>query len=231
MTEQPRVIFFDAVGTLFGVRGSVGEVYAEIAKREAGVEADPETIERTFLDSFKAAPPAKFPTVEPYQLLEREHQWWYDVVRNTFQRADLLDRFPHFDLFFDRLFAYFASADPWFIYPDVFPTLTYWKQQGVELGAISNFDSRLYAVLDALDLSPFFSSVTISTHVGAAKPESEIFERALAAHDCPPEAAWHVGDSYRDDYEGARAAGLRGIWLDRKQSSVTSHPVSSPVRH
>lgn len=25
---RPQVIFFDAVGTLFGVRGSVGQVYA-----------------------------------------------------------------------------------------------------------------------------------------------------------------------------------------------------------
>ena len=28
---QPKVIFLDAVGTLFGVKGSVGEVYREIA--------------------------------------------------------------------------------------------------------------------------------------------------------------------------------------------------------
>ncbi|MGC9504503.1 HAD-IA family hydrolase [Baaleninema sp.] len=213
--KRPKVIFFDAVGTLFGVRGSVGEVYAEVARREAQVETEAAAVETAFFESFKAAPPAEFPETAPEDLLEREQQWWYEVVRNTFETVGVFDRFGDFDRFFDRLFSYFASAEPWFLYPDVLPTLQYWKQQGVELGIVSNFDSRLYAVLEALELSPFFSSVTISTRVGAAKPNPLIFDRAVAAHDCSPEAAWHVGDSYRDDCEGARGAGLRGIWLDR----------------
>ena len=33
MTDLPKVIFFDAVGTLFGVKGSVGTVYKAIAKK------------------------------------------------------------------------------------------------------------------------------------------------------------------------------------------------------
>ncbi|MDC0835305.1 hypothetical protein CKA32_002442 [Geitlerinema sp. FC II] len=217
--KQPKVIFFDAVGTLFGVRGSVGEVYAEVARREAKVETDAVAVETAFVESFKVAPPAEFPDVAPEDLLTREYQWWYEVAHHTFEAVGVRDRFTDFDRFFDRLFSYFASAEPWFVYPDVLPTLTYWKQQGVELGIVSNFDSRLYTVLDALNLSQFFSSVTISTRVGAAKPNRKIFDRAVAAHDCSPEVAWHVGDSYRDDCEGARGAGLRGVWLVRDRET------------
>ncbi|MFM7546146.1 MAG: HAD hydrolase-like protein, partial [Synechococcales cyanobacterium] len=38
----------------------------------------------------------------------------------------------------------------------------------------------------------------------------------LATHHCCPQNAWHIGDSVKEDYIGATAAGLRGIWLQRK---------------
>ncbi|NJK54063.1 MAG: HAD-IA family hydrolase, partial [Leptolyngbyaceae cyanobacterium SU_3_3] len=90
--------------------------------------------------------------------------------------------------------------------------------RGIAIGVLSNFDSRLYAVLKALNLVNFFSSTTISTEVGAAKPSPQIFNAALNKHDCPAELAWHVGDSFKEDYQAAQAAGLRGIWLNRKQN-------------
>lgn len=38
--KKPKVIFLDAVGTLFGVKGSVGTVYSQIAQ-DFGVEVSP----------------------------------------------------------------------------------------------------------------------------------------------------------------------------------------------
>jgi putative hydrolase of the HAD superfamily len=125
------------------------------------------------------------------------------------------EQFEDFEHFFAELYAYFAGADPWVVYPDAYHSLERWRAKGIELGVISNFDSRLYTVLDALALADFFTTVTISTEVGAAKPAPQIFAAALEKHDCDPAEAWHVGDSYEDDYEGARSAGLRGIWLRR----------------
>jgi putative hydrolase of the HAD superfamily len=53
--RSPQVIFVDAVGTLFGVRGSVGEQYAKIAA-EFNVSLDPQLINRAFYQAFQAAP-------------------------------------------------------------------------------------------------------------------------------------------------------------------------------
>lgn len=119
--------------------------------------------------------------------------------------------------FFTELYQHFATADPWFIYPDVLPTLKRWHQLGIELGVLSNFDSRLYSVLQALDLAQFFTSVTISTEVGAAKPDPQIFAVGLNKHNCPAQLAWHIGDSLKEDYQGAKAAGLRAVWLKRDE--------------
>lgn len=211
---SPKVIFLDAVGTLFGVRGSVGEVYGNLAKK-FGVETDPDLLNQAFFKSFRAAAPMAFEGVNPDEVPEREYAWWWAIAAETFQQVGVLNQFQDFAAFFSLLYDHFATAEPWFVYSDTLTTLRHWRNQDVELGILSNFDSRIYSVLNALDLAHFFDSVTISTEIGAAKPNPRVFEAALQKHDCPPEAAWHIGDSFREDYEGATAAGLRGIWLKR----------------
>jgi putative hydrolase of the HAD superfamily len=212
--KRPHVVFFDAVGTLFGVRGSVGQVYREIALRH-GVEVDAAKLDRAFYESFKASPPCTFPGVDVIEIPQLEQQWWNTIAQQTFDRAGVLEQFADFMEFFSDLYYHFETAQPWFIYPDTIPTLEKLQRLNISLGVVSNFDSRLYKVLKALNLADFFESITISTEVGAAKPDPKIFAVALEKHDCLPENAWHIGDSKQEDYEAANAVGLRGVLLDR----------------
>lgn len=212
--SQPQVIFFDAVGTLFGVKGSVGDIYAELA-RPYGVHGDAAAIDSAFYQAFKAAPPMAFPGVDVYSIPAREFEWWKAIAQQTFQSVGVLEQFTHFDHFFDNLYEHFATADPWFLYDDTLKTLIHYKNQGVPMGIVSNFDSRIHRVLLALELAGFFDSITVSTDVGVAKPHGQIFEAALEKHRCTPDQAWHIGDSLKEDYEGATSAGLRGILLQR----------------
>ncbi|MCU0527156.1 MAG: HAD family hydrolase [Elainella sp. Prado103] len=212
---QPQVIFLDAVGTLFGVRGSVGEMYLNVT-RQFGVEMDAQLLDQAFYQSFKSMPfPMAFPGVAVTDIPGKEYDWWQQIAVDTFQRAGIYDRFADFSAFFAQLYHYFASPAPWIIYPETFTMLEFWRQKGVKLGILSNFDTRIHPVLQALNLSNYFDSVTISTEVGAAKPNAEIFQAALAKHDCLPEQAWHIGDSLKEDYEGAKSSGIRAFWLDR----------------
>lgn len=212
---QPQVIFLDAVGTLFGVRGSVGDIYAQLAQGH-GVAADPATLDQAFFRAFRAATPMAFPHSDPAIVPAEEYAWWRVIAQQTFNSAGVLDHFADFDAYFADLYNHFATAEPWFLYPDTLASLQRWQKQGRQLGVISNFDSRLYAVLDALDLTAYFQSITISTEVGAAKPDPSIFAVALEKHGCFPEDAVHVGDSQREDFEGAKAAGLQAVWLQRE---------------
>ena len=50
---------------------------------------------------------------------------------------------------------------------------------------------------------------------GARKPDPAIFEPALELAGCGPEEALHVGDTPEEDVEGARAAGIRPLLIDR----------------
>jgi len=212
--QKPQVIFLDAVGTLFGVKGSVGAIYSQIAA-DFGVEVAAESLEQSFLAIFPTSPPLAFPNVEPAQIPELEYQWWRSLTEAVFNNLGYLARFPDFEAFFGQLYRHFATAEPWVLYEDVIPALRLWQIQGIELGIISNFDSRIYQVLAELGLEYFFRSITISSQTGAAKPDPEIFQIALQKHDCSPAQAWHIGDSKKEDYQGAKALGIEAFLIKR----------------
>ena len=96
------------------------------------------------------------------------------------------------------------------------------KERGHELGIISNFDSRLFTVLRGLGLAELFDTITISSLAHAAKPAPKIFQLALDKHAMDPEEAVHVGDSRRDDVEGARKAGLQAVLIERESQLFAS---------
>lgn len=213
-TNLPKVIYLDAFGTLFGVKGSVGELYSNLA-RTAQVVTDPHAVNRAFYQSFAASERLAFPKAAPAAVPELEYRWWKVIVAETFERVGALDKFNDFDTFYAGLYGYFETAAPWQVYPDTVTSLSRWQAMGIELGVISNFDSRLYRVLSVLNLAAYFQSVTISTEVGAAKPTTKIFEVALAKHSCPAQQAWHIGDSASEDYAGAQSVGMRAILVSR----------------
>jgi putative hydrolase of the HAD superfamily len=68
---RPKVIFLDAVGTLFGVRDSVGAAYHTIA-RQFNVTADAAALDRAFFQCFKQAPPMAFPDAAAADIPQRE---------------------------------------------------------------------------------------------------------------------------------------------------------------
>jgi putative hydrolase of the HAD superfamily len=207
-----KVVFFDAAGTLIEPRSSVGEIYAEAA-REFGFNAVPQTLQQNFVSRFREQPPMAFPVgTPPATLSSLEKDWWRNLVRDVF---DGLGPFPRFDEFFDDVFDRFRKRDLWRVYEDVRPTLSALKDRGLRLGVVSNFDSRLYDILWDCDLGRFFNSVHISTQVGAAKPDPAIFQAALGFHSAEAGQGAHVGDSPREDFEGAAAVGLNAVLLDR----------------
>ena len=215
MSQPVRAIFFDAADTLFHVNGSVTEIYLQHAL-EFGFQRTPDSlasIKQAFGRAFHDAPPPVFAATEPAQIKQSERLWWFDIVHNVFYRVGMFERF---DDFFERVFEVFEDPGSWQLFPDTLPTITTLQEQGLELGIISNFDSRLFAVLRGLGIADKFATVTISSLAHAAKPSPKIFHLALEKHAVDPEEAMYVGDSLRDDVEGAKKAGLRAILLDRE---------------
>jgi putative hydrolase of the HAD superfamily len=215
----PKVIFFDAVGTLFGIKGSVGEIYGEIASKH-GVVVSSQEIDNAFSKAFSQASPLAFAGLDSLNIPQQEYQWWYGIAESVFEQVGILDKFKNFELFFQELYVYFATKKPWELYLDTINTLEKWQQNQVELGIISNFDTRIYQVLELLKIKPYFTSITISSEVGSAKPDPIIFKTALAKHNCSPEQAWHIGDSLNEDYQGAKSVGIKAFLLERDKLNL-----------
>ena len=208
---QKTIIFFDAAGTLLTVNGSVGERYAVLA-REYGKDVAPHEIETGFRRSFPNAPPLAFPGVPAAKLAELEHAWWRAVVRDVFAG---FGPFPRFDAYFDALYAAFAQPEAWRLYPETRATLDTLRDRGYRLGVISNFDARLFGLLDGLGIADRFDQIIASSRAGAAKPDPAIFRHTLTECGVDAEQAVHIGDMYELDVLGARAADVATILIDR----------------
>src|SRR5215469_15925650 len=100
--SRPRVIFFDAAGTLFESREPIGEVYAHIA-RQFGLDASVAAVTAGFRHAFGSAPPLAFGLGRrPGELRRLEREWWRERVAESFKD---LGTFDDFDAYFDALFA------------------------------------------------------------------------------------------------------------------------------
>lgn len=223
MSRSIRVVFFDAADTLFHVNGSVAEIYLHHAA-QFGFPQTPGSlgaIKQAFARAFREAPPPVFAATEPAQIKQSERLWWFDVVHNVFYRVGMFERF---DDFFERVFEVFEDPASWRLFPETSSVLSQLKARDIELGIISNFDSRLFTVMRGLGIAEWFDTVTISSLAQAAKPAPKIFQLALEKHAVDPEEALHVGDSVRDDVEGARKAGLHAALLDRLGMQKASGP-------
>ena len=206
-----KAVFFDAAGTLIKPARRVGETYSVIAAKH-GVEASAAKIAERFRICFDASPRLAFPGAVGEQLVGLERDWWKQLVTGIFKPWG---RFKNFDAYFDELFAYFATPGAWSLYPEVLETLATLKKRGMILDVISNFDSRLVRILDGLSVAASFEHIFISSQVGHAKPDREIFDAALKRHGLHAESALHIGDSEINDLQGALNAGLRGVLVDR----------------
>jgi putative hydrolase of the HAD superfamily len=211
-----RAVFFDLAGTLIAVRGGIGTQYSALA-RQFGVVVAPGSIDVEFARALRSAGRMVFPEARAAEVASLEKGFWKEVVRRVFLSARHGGSFgARFDDYFDRLFDHFATAAPWEVYPDVVPALEALRRRDLVVGLVTNFDRRVFALVEALGLAPYLDSITIPATAGAAKPERAIFEHALSTHGLHPDQAIQVGDSLTEDVEGARAAGLRAVLLDRK---------------
>ena len=100
------------------------------------------------------------------------------------------------------------------LYEDVFPVLEELRSYSLRLGLVSNGirDLSEFVAHHRLDVD----AIVDSRSHGWVKPHPTIFQAALERVDVAPGEAVMVGDSPKEDVEGARAIGMRGILVDRE---------------
>ncbi|HET6850449.1 MAG TPA: HAD family hydrolase [Gaiellales bacterium] len=101
-------------------------------------------------------------------------------------------------------------------YPDAADALDAVRSAGADTAVVSNGDWSLAGALADAGLA--VDAVVDSATAGAAKPDPEIFHRALDLLGVVASEALHVGDSEATDGVGARAAGIAVVIVDRSPS-------------
>ena len=103
-------------------------------------------------------------------------------------------------------------------YPDALPALRELRERGVTLVVASNWEGSRPGGRRPTGSLAGGAGVVPAAAVGAAKPSPRVFERALAVAGVDPARALHVGDKVDNDVDGAAAAGVRAVLLQREGS-------------
>lgn len=92
--------------------------------------------------------------------------------------------------------------------------------RGSRVAVLSNGDqAQQEDKLRRTGLLPHVEVVMTSGGLGVAKPDPEAYRLACQRLGVEPARVAYVGDRLDVDAEASRAAGLRGVWLDRDGAS------------
>lgn len=190
----------------------VGVSYARIAT-SCGLLTTAEAVSVGFTKAWQQTPNPLHPEGQPPP--DDDRSWWQEIVKHTFTHA--LGYEPKKAVLvevFAQLYDHFAQPKAWTLYPDVLPVLQALHGQ-MSMLVLSNFDSRLFPLLDYFELSPFFEDCILSSKVGASKPHQRMFRAALERVKQPANFCYHVGDESVADGQGAARLGIP-VWLVRR---------------
>jgi putative hydrolase of the HAD superfamily len=214
-----KAVFFDATETLIHLPKGVAYHYREVALRH-GLNLDESTLRAGFRAAWKGMPPrAATNAARP----DDDKGWWRELGTRVLAEHGATVGADVFEPYFEELYAHFTLSGVWELYPDVKPTLAALDGK-YALGVISNFDRRLYAILDHLGITHHFDAIVVSSETGADKPDARIFHQALERLNVQPHEALHVGDDPMHDWQGAEAVGMRCFHINRKQNSLLDVP-------
>ena len=114
-----------------------------------------------------------------------------------------------------EIYEEWAACHHFELYDDVAGVLRTLAEAGIRIGLISNTQRCLTSFQSPFELDGLIAGAISSFEHGRMKPHPSIFEAALARVGADAADAVMVGDSLRQDVEGALRAGMRAILLHR----------------
>lgn len=105
-------------------------------------------------------------------------------------------------------------------YPDVLDALNEFAERGFEIVAFSNGTPRaVRGALDHAGILPRFGKIVSVDPIRTFKPDPAVYEHLLVEVQAPREALWVVSAN-PFDVIGAKACGLRTVWVQRDSKRV-----------
>jgi FMN hydrolase / 5-amino-6-(5-phospho-D-ribitylamino)uracil phosphatase len=80
------------------------------------------------------------------------------------------------------------------------------------LGALTNGNADIFKT----DAGEYFDFAFLAEEIGMSKPHPDMFHAALQQAGVAPAQIVHVGDNPEHDIQGARAVGMRTVWMNAR---------------
>ena len=201
-----KAVLFDFGDTLATLKPSREDLFIRAA-RSLGLELEFAAVQRAYqIVDFHN----KYSSVRV-----RDRDGFYQHYNE--QLAETLGISSHFASLHPALVAQFSKDKKWNLFDEAPEVLGRLRQQGLPLALVANWDSNLSALVDQLGIRQEFSAVVSSQAAGVEKPDPAIFLLAVDELSLSGETGriLYVGNEYRADVVGARAAGLTPVLIDR----------------
>jgi len=200
-----RAVLFDVDFTLIYPGPTFrGEGYQAFCARH-GIDVDPEAFDQAVA---QAAP-----------LLDVPDEATYDAEVFVAYTSRIIEgmggRGPAVDACSREIYGEWAACHHFELYDDVPDVLRQLAAHGLRIGLISNTQRCLTTFQSHFELEGLITGTVSSFEHGRMKPHRSIFDAALARVGVEAADAVMVGDSIRQDIEGALGAGMRAVLLHR----------------
>jgi putative hydrolase of the HAD superfamily len=232
--DAPKLLTIDPFDTLIQLRSEPGWFYRDILQEATDYNArlqSPEHYTRAFHRAYTEIT-QKYPCFGVRDGITSK-EWWYRVTSLTYQYADISEQGLREELFeegllddvFEVLFHdVFMTEEAWEIKPgalEAIAALKKWRDEQdvggdgpLALCVLTNFDERMHAILDELDLLEAFDVVLTSREIGAQMPDRSAFQVAMARHGiADPKYCMHVSAEFPSGVVGASHAGWHPIYI------------------
>lgn len=198
-----RAVLFDVDFTIAKPGPLLGPEGYRLAGERHGFELDP--------DRYEQARRSAFADLRQHPELDHDEQVWVRLTEDILlgmgaQGAGVREAASEIVRAWERF-------DNFELYEDVLPTFERLRGAQLRLALVSNSSRDLQAFSRHFDLR-VDAWVASGSH-GKVKPSPTIFQVVLELLELRPEQAVMVGDSLRDDVEGARALGMQAVLVDR----------------
>ena len=208
-----KAVFFDVDFTLIYPGPTFGgEGYRRFCQRH-GLSVDPSRFGRAVAHASALLDQAQEDIYHPELFVE--------YARHVIEQMGGTG--PSLDACAREIYEEWALCQHFLLYEDAAPVLRAIHALGVRVGLISNTHRCLASFQSHFELDGLIEAALSSSQHGYVKPHPSIFEAALRLVGVDAADAVMVGDSVRQDVDGARQVGMRAILLAR--AGVPAEPI------
>lgn len=214
-----KAVFFDVDFTLIYPGPTFrGEGYQQFCARH-GLRVDPSVFDQAVLDASFLLDDAQDHLHDPQIFI----RYTKHIIERMGGRGGGLDACAQ------EIYEEWAACQHFSLYDDVGPALSTLAARGLRLGLISNTHRCLTSLQSHFELEGLIAAAISSSQHGYMKPHPSIFEAALKLLNVAPDEAVMVGDSLKQDIDGARRIGMRAVLVNRSSEAPALDRDGVPV--